>query len=61
MTTQNNTKVNSPRCDLCNEIITKYKMDLGSSDSFSIRILNEGWKLICGDCARDIATKVIHQ
>jgi len=51
---------NSPRCNLCNEIITKYKMDLNNSDSIEIRILNEGWRLICGDCARAIAIKIIH-
>ena len=28
----------SPRCDLCNNIITKYKMDLGSADCISFLV-----------------------
>lgn len=51
----------SPTCDLCKEIITKYKMDLASGDSVEIKVSNtKEWRLICGDCARKIGTKLIN-
>jgi len=43
-------------CELCGEMIVKYKMDLG--DTVVIEV-GGVIKYICDDCARDIAKQLI--
>jgi hypothetical protein len=42
-------------CDLCNQIIAKYQMDL---DCCEIKV-SGGYKLICDACAKEIALQLI--
>ena len=54
-------KRDSPSCDLCANYITKYKMDISSADCVEMKIKYTGEeKIICGDCARKIATELIN-
>jgi hypothetical protein len=46
-------------CYLCNELISKYAMDLG--DSIFIKNLNNERIYICDDCAKKIAKELIER
>jgi hypothetical protein len=44
-------------CDLCKELITKYRLDLKCCEIKT----SEGYKLICDGCSKKIALYVVEE